>query len=711
MFQRPPRGPQHRAAEYNPLAPNPFVPPNLPGGAVPSVRMPQMNMQPAVPSVPMPQLSPQPAVPSARMPQLGQRGAAAPPPAPAAKLRAPKKMNTETDAQYQARLQRLGANPAAPPVPSSGGLQKQNTESNAQFQARLKRAAGGYPQPPKPTYTGGGGATMRALPMKPIPIIPDATSQTSPSDAMQPMQRDYFNEQAVDGSLDQLAENSRSSILPTESPQRDFYDRTGTTPLFTPGLMQAAPTRVPVAPGVNEELLSRLPSRSERDRSTMQPGGMGFTEPVEGDGYTFKGSGATPGTRFDAGMFRNRQDQIDFLDKKVADHMAQADENGVVTTPSGATRTIDSDPSSPTYGKMKITNSGRAMYGPSVPEEVRALIDDNDGDASILYTENGRDARKALNAAREPRRKARLAGEVYIDPATGAVSDYGRFNEAREARQERKDAARELRMRRAQLMNYGRTGGVTVAPGGGIGGPMTVGTQATFGPNMSLNQATRMAQSQLDQEERASDALRRVEQQQAIQNRLQAAQAMQDGPEKDALLQQISNDVLQPSDSAQVKPTPASARAKAERQVELNDAQQRQADEIAEDPISFYDNQMVALEGLETDEELDAYFNSEQGGVVYTPEQLLELNEQQILGLDQQLKNVGREGARQAGRSAGQFFGGPIGGFLGGLAGEYLMPNEGLGFTFGEEEIREKRATLERQNKKLKDYIARRKQR
>lgn len=674
MFQRPPRGPQHRAAEYNPLAPNPFVPPNLPGGAVPSVRMPQMNMQPAVPSVPMPQLSPQPAVPSARMPQLGQRGAAAPPPAPAAKLRAPKKMNTETDAQYQARLQRLGANPAAPPVPSSGGLQKQNTESNAQFQARLKRAAGGYPQPPKPTYTGGGGATMRALPMKPIPIIPDATSQTSPSDAMQPMQRDYFNEQAVDGSLDQLAENSRSSILPTESPQRDFYDRTGTTPLFTPGLMQAAPTRVPVAPGVNEELLSRLPSRSERDRSTMQPGGMGFTEPVEGDGYTFKGSGATPGTRFDAGMFRNRQDQIDFLDKKVADHMAQADEKGVVTTPSGATRTIDSDPSSPTYGKMKITNSGGAMYGPSVPEEVRALIDDNDGDASILYTENGRDARKALNAAREPRRKARLAGEVYIDPATGAVSDYGRFNEAREARQERKDAARELRMRRAQLMNYGRTGGVTVAPGGGIGGPMTVGTQATFGPNMSLNQATRMAQSQLDQEERASDALRRVDQQQAIQNRLQAAQAMQDGPEKDAVLQSINNDILQPSDGSVPKPStkaPSPDKALAQSQAEA-----KQLKEIEDDPQAFYENTVPGLRGHlsgspEDDAYLDNYFDVQGGGSVATPEQIRDNILERSQGIGAELRFLGDLILQGAAGFVGGTAMGPLGNVYGTYAGAY----------------------------------------
>ena len=667
VMRRPERKKQQPGSYYNP-----FVPPNLPTypaqpmPAVPSARMPQLSPQPAVPSVRMPQLSPQPAVPSVPMPQFGQRGAAAPPPAPAAKLPVPKKMNTETNAQYQARLQRLGANrllnpPAAPPVPSTGGLQKLNTESNAQFEARKLRDADGYTPPPSRANL----------------------NPTSPSDAMQPRQRDYFGEQAVEGSLDQLDANSRSSILQTESPQRDFYDRTGTTPLFTPGLMPAAPTRVPVAPGVNEELLSRLPSRSERDRATMQPGGMGFTEPVEDDGYRFKGSGATPGVRFDAGMFRDRQDQINFLDKRVADHMAKAGEDGVITTPSGSTITIDSDRSSPTYGRKKVTGS-----------EVK-LSSDRRNDM-IRY------------------KQARKDGSVY-ESSEGKVVDFGVLNKNREAyqkrKQEREDNARELRTRRAQLMNYGRTGGVTVAPGGGIAGPMTVGTQATFGPNMSLNQATLMAQRQLDQEERASDALRRVDQQQAIQDRLQAAQAMQDGPEKDAVLQQISNDVLQPSDSAQVKPTPASARAKAERQVELNDAQQRQADEIAENPISFYDDQMVALEGLETDEELDAYFNSEEGGVVYTPEQLLELNEQQILGLDQQLQNVGREGAKQAGRSAGQFFGGPIGGFLGGLAGEYLMPNEGIGFTFGEEEIKEKRATLERHNKKLKEYIARRNQR
>ena len=228
----------------------------------------------------------------------------------------------------------------------------------------------------------------------------------------------------------------------------------------------------PQRPGVDEELLKRLPSRSERDRAMMQPGAMGFTEPVEDDGYAFKGSGATPGTRFDAGMFRNRQDQIDFLDKRVADHMAQADESGVVTSKYGAKTTIDSDPSSPTYGRKTVTGT------------------------------KARERTSEELAETQARKAARASGSVYTD-SDGNVTDYGQLNKNREAYREReaarKERARELRTRRAQLMNYGRTGGAIVNPSGGIAGPMHVGFQPRFGPNMSLNQATLMAQRQLDQ--------------------------------------------------------------------------------------------------------------------------------------------------------------------------------------------------------------------
>lgn len=476
MFQRPQRGPNHPPAQYDPLAPNPFVPPNLPGVATPSVRMPPMNMQPAVPSV--------------QVPQFGQRGVAAPQRTPAAKVPVPKKMNTQTNRQFDGVMQRNAAGAGAqqiPPMP--GDPPKNSDESYDVYNKRVMRHRMGTPSGPARS-------TVRRN-----------ASLSSPSDAMPTRQRDYFGEQR---------QQQANLLIPGGEQSLGTYH----------SMSPVSGTGVPQRPQVDEGLLARLPSRSDRDRATMQPSGMG-------EGGTF-------------GVLAAREREA-----RLAPQRALAQREDVTEEDNlGFTRTVDRDPNSPTFGQAKVV--GATMYGPkqSVPDEVRALIDDNDGDASILYTENGRDARKALNAAREPRRKARLAGEVYTDPATGAVSDYGRFNEAREARQERKDAARELRMRRAQLMNYGRTGGVTVAPGGGIAGSMTVGTQSIFGPNMSLNQATRMAQGQMDQEERASDALRRIDQQQAIQNRLQAAQAMQDGPEKDAVLQQISNDVLQPSDGS-----------------------------------------------------------------------------------------------------------------------------------------------------------------
>ncbi len=266
--------------------------------------------------------------------------------------------------------------------------------------------------------------------------------------------------------MDQLAENLGSDILRTEPPQQDFYDRTGTTPLLTPGLMRDAPTRVPVAPGVNEELLDGLPSRREQDRSTMQPGGM-----VSGEAF---------------------------------DRMRQQD---------------------------AARRASNVM--PTVGPRYR-----ND-DEEALVREGDR------------RRRAMRAGEMYTDPVTGQVRDFSAFKAQADRLQARKDAAQEIRTRGAQIQaaNSGRIGGVRVDPSGGIAGPQHVGTQGLYG-QMGRGAAIAMAQNEMNREERASDALRRVERQQSIQNRLQAAQAMQDGPEKDAVLKQINDDILQPSDGS-----------------------------------------------------------------------------------------------------------------------------------------------------------------
>jgi len=288
-------------------------------------------------------------------------------------------------------------------------------------------------------------------------------------------------------SADRLAGETRSNTLSTPRPEpiaRDYFgeQRKNMEDLGMTELQPVSPgMATPQRPQVDESLLSRLPSRSERDRSSMQPGGM-----VSGD-------------TFDAMAGRERE-------ARLAPQRALAQREDVAAEDNrGFTRTVDRNPESPTYGQAKVV--GDPMFGPTVPSEVRSFVEGGGN----LNSSEARNFRKLLNESREPRRKARLAGETYTDPVTGAVSDYGKFNEAREARQERKDDARELRTRRAQLMNYGRTGGVTVAPGGGIAGPMTVGTQATFGPNMSLNQATLMAQGQLDQENRLRDAEQRLQ--------------------------------------------------------------------------------------------------------------------------------------------------------------------------------------------------------
>lgn len=207
--------------------------------------------------------------------------------------------------------------------------------------------------------------------------------------------------------------------------------------------------------------LGQGPGYADRDRSAMQQGGMPDFGPVEDDGYRFPGRGATPGVRFDATRFRNRQEQIDSLNKRVAEHNAIADEDGVVSGRWG-TRTMDTNPRSPTYGDVKVVGTGQ--IGPSVPSEARSFLagrldtDPADGPSrhgQDLYTAEGRRYRKMINEAKEPRRQAMLAGETYTDPHTGAVTDYGKFNEYRKRQAEgptedNMTMARRLRMRRAQ---------------------------------------------------------------------------------------------------------------------------------------------------------------------------------------------------------------------------------------------------------------------
>lgn len=295
-----------------------------------------------------------------------------------------------------------------------------------------------------------------------LPRVPEfleqaATGRTSPSTSSLPVQPNF---------IDRTNSHMQRPVLRNEMMP---YEQTG---------------RVPMSPGVNESFVSGLPSRSERNRSSMQPSGMGS------------------GDTFDAMAARERE-------ARLAPQRALAQREDVTAEDNeGFTRTVDRDPNSPTFGQAKVV--GDPMFGPTVPSSVRDFVEGGGN----LNSQEGRGYRKLLNESREPRRKARLAGEVYTDPTTGAVSDYGKFNEYRKRLAEgptleNMSDQRKLRMRRAQLMNYGRTGGVTVAPGGGIAGPMTVGTQATFGPNMSLNQATRMAQGQLDQESRLRQAEQR----------------------------------------------------------------------------------------------------------------------------------------------------------------------------------------------------------
>ena len=311
------------------------------------------------------------------------------------------------------------------------------------------------------------------FPMVPEPLEQAATGRTSPSTSFLPVQPNF---------IDRTNSYMQRPVLPNEMMP---YEQTG---------------RVPMSPRVNESFISGLPSRSERNRSSMQPGGMG-------DGSTF-----------------------DRLRQRDADRVSAANARPMASTQNEVESEIF-----------------QHHYGPDVTSDVKAFV--NTG--RELNSAAGRDYRKQLNQGLDgnlaARKAARLSGETYTDPHTGEMTDYGKFNEYRERLAEgptleNMSDQRKMRMRRAQLMNYGRTGGVTVAPGGGIAGPMSVGTQATFGPNMSLNQATRMAQGQLDQESRLRQAEQRKQDAERTKTlRLMAEQG--DSRAADALRKQVGLNV------------------------------------------------------------------------------------------------------------------------------------------------------------------------
>ena len=271
------------------------------------------------------------------------------------------------------------------------------------------------------------------------------------------------------------------------------------------GMLMPAPRRPSLAEAgfrMEDYGLGQGPTRSETSRSAMQPGGMG-------DGSAF-----------------------DRLRQRDADRVSAANARPMASTQNE----VDSD-------------SFQHHYGPDVTSDVKAFV--NTG--RELNSAAGRDYRKQLNQGLDgnlaARKAARLSGETYTDPHTGEVTDYGKFNEYRERLAEgptleNMSDQRKLRMRRAQLRNYGSTGGVTVAPGGGIGGPLTVGMQRTFGPNMSLNQATRMAQGQLDQENRLRDAQERQDKMIADQQRRQDVSTYIETAQQDpALARQFAEQV------------------------------------------------------------------------------------------------------------------------------------------------------------------------
>ncbi|MGB1651380.1 MAG: hypothetical protein ACPHEP_10150 [Acidimicrobiales bacterium] len=132
----------------------------------------------------------------------------------------------------------------------------------------------------------------------------------------------------------------------------------------------------------------------------------------------------------------------------------------------GFTRTVDRDPDSPTFGRATVVGT-RPVYGPNVTESVKSYLDK--GGSINAGTPAARAAKSALMTAQQPRRDARMAGEVFEDPATGAITDYGKLNARNQRRAEESQAARELRTRTAQVQGMNprlsRAGAAGVAAG------------------------------------------------------------------------------------------------------------------------------------------------------------------------------------------------------------------------------------------------------
>lgn len=132
----------------------------------------------------------------------------------------------------------------------------------------------------------------------------------------------------------------------------------------------------------------------------------------------------------------------------------------------GFTRTVDRDPDSPTFGRATVVGT-RPVYGPKVTDSVKSYLDQ--GGSINAGTPDARPAKSALMTAQQPRRDARMAGEVFEDTETGAITDYGKLNARNQRRAEESQAARELRTRTAQVQGMNprlsRAGAAGVAAG------------------------------------------------------------------------------------------------------------------------------------------------------------------------------------------------------------------------------------------------------
>ena len=129
----------------------------------------------------------------------------------------------------------------------------------------------------------------------------------------------------------------------------------------------------------------------------------------------------------------------------------------------GFTRTVDRDPDSPTFGRATVVGT-RPVYGPNVTESVKSYLDQ--GGSINAGTPEARAAKSALMTIQQPRRDARMAGEVFEDPDTGAITDYGKLNARNERRAKESQAARELRTRTAQVQ--GMSPGISRAGAAGV---------------------------------------------------------------------------------------------------------------------------------------------------------------------------------------------------------------------------------------------------